>query len=180
MANLDITPDHICLSAKGVPCKTSSSIKDMVSETTLMFIASPSLLPTQVMTHELCHTFGMKHCYYFECAMNESSSIEQAARQPLFLCPVCLRKLHKALRFNILERFRMLAIQCQKLNQVVKDCSESIIRQRCEEDPQQGLEVEADGAVSMAGGDVTEHLQYFRQATEWLENSIASLSQFAE
>lgn len=74
----------------------------------------------------------------------------------------------------------MLAIQCQKLNQVVKDCSESIVRQQCEEDLQQGLEVEADGAVSMAGGGITEHSQYFRRATEWLENSIASLSQFAE
>lgn len=75
----------------------------------------------------------------------------------------------------------MLAIQCQKLNQVVKDCCEAVVvRQQYEEDMQQGLEVEADGAVSLAGGDIAEHLQYFRQAIEWLEACIASLSQFAE
>ena len=77
----------------------------------------------------------------------------------------------------------MLAIQCQKLNQVVKDCSQAVVvRQQNEEDMQQGLEVEADGAVtvSLAGGDIAEHLQYFRQAIEWLEACIASLSQFAE
>ena len=73
----------------------------------------------------------------------------------------------------------MLAIQCQQLNQVVKDCSEVVVvRQEYEEDMQQRLEVEADGAVSLAGGDVAE--QHFRKATEWLEQIIASLSQFAE
>ena len=50
----------------------------------------------------------MKHCYYFQCAMNESSSIEQAAAQPLFLCPVCLRKLKKLLRFDIFKRYDLL------------------------------------------------------------------------
>ena len=77
----------------------------------------------------------------------------------------------------------MLAIQCQKLNQVVKDCSQAVVvGQQNEEDMQQGLEVEADGAVtvSLAEGGIAEHLQYFRQAIEWLEACIASLSQFAE
>lgn len=50
----------------------------------------------------------MKHCYYFSCAMNESSSIEEAASQPLFLCPVCLRKLKKMLRFDIFQRYDLL------------------------------------------------------------------------
>ena len=57
--------------------------------------------------------FGLQHCYYFECALNESSSIAEAERQPLFLCPVCLRKLHKVLKFDVAERYRLLH---QKLN----------------------------------------------------------------
>ena len=51
----------------------------------------------------------MAHCSYFTCAMNESKSILQAENQPLFLCPVCLRKLQKALGFNIIERYRALS-----------------------------------------------------------------------
>lgn len=62
----------------------------------------------QVMTHELCHIFGIKHCYYFQCSLNDSSSISEAATQPLFTCPVCLKKLRKSLQFNTLERYRTL------------------------------------------------------------------------
>ena len=51
----------------------------------------------------------MAHCSYFTCAMNESKSILQAENQPLFLCPVCLRKLQKAVGFNVIERYRALS-----------------------------------------------------------------------
>lgn len=72
----------------------------------------------RVMTHEICHVLGMKHCFYYRCAMNESSSIDEAINQPLFLCPVCLRKLHKALHFDILQRYVHLQHKCQELLQV--------------------------------------------------------------
>ena len=51
--------------------------------------------------------------------MNESSSIQQAVVQPLFLCPVCLRKLHKVLKFDIEERYKGLASQCLELERIV-------------------------------------------------------------
>lgn len=153
----------------------------------------PSLFLTQVMTHELCHTFGMKHCYYFECAMNESSSIEEAARQPLFLCPVCLRKLQRALRFSVLERLRALVLQCQDLHQVVKGSSEAVrVEHRCTEEEErltgrQQTSVASKAAdhimestVSVNVDGTAEHLEYFRQAIEWLKDSIASLLQFTE
>lgn len=63
---------------------------------------------SQVMTHEISHMFGLQHCYYFECALNESSSIAEAEQQPLFLCPVCLRKLHKVLKFDVAKRYHLL------------------------------------------------------------------------
>ena len=38
----------------------------------------------------------MAHYSYFAWAVNESKSVLEAENQPLFLCPVCLRKLQKA------------------------------------------------------------------------------------
>jgi len=125
-------------------------------------------------------------------AMNESSSIEEAARQPLFLCPVCLRKLQRALRFSILERLRALVLQCQELHQVVKDSSEAVrVEHRCTEEEElltgrQQTPVASKAAdhtestVSVNVDGTAEHLEYFRQALEWLKDSIASLLQFTE
>ena len=62
----------------------------------------------QVVSHEVCHLFGLSHCEYFHCAMNESSSVEEAMSQPLFLCPVCLRKLHQVCGFDVTERYQEL------------------------------------------------------------------------
>ena len=68
-------------------------------------------------SHEICHVFGMSHCAYFACAMNESKSVLQAEYQPLVLCPVCLRKLQKALDFDIVERYKAL---CSFLDSLIK------------------------------------------------------------
>lgn len=60
----------------------------------------------KVFSHELCHLFGLGHCEYFHCSMNESGSMAEAFSQPLFLCPVCLRKLQYACDFEILQRYK--------------------------------------------------------------------------
>ncbi len=84
------------------------------------------VLYVQVVTHEMCHVFGLSHCYFFDCCMNESSSIEAAITQPLFLCPVCLRKLHKVLRFDLVERYRAMAVQCMELHEVMcRSCDQA-------------------------------------------------------
>jgi archaemetzincin len=85
-----------------------------------------SFLFPQVMSHELCHIFGLKHCYYFNCAMNESASIAEAATQPLFLCPVCLRKMHKVVGFNPLERYRQMLQVIKQLHSAVMEASPKI------------------------------------------------------
>ena len=80
------------------------------------------------MIHEVCHLFGMHHCTFFACLMNESSNVSQAQNQPLFLCPVCLRKLHKFLKFTIVPRYqrlkdfleRQLSVSCN--NKTDKSC----------------------------------------------------------
>lgn len=40
--------------------------------------------------------------------MNESNSVPEAVDQPLFLCPVCLRKLHQHCGFDVVERYQDL------------------------------------------------------------------------
>ncbi|KAK3718285.1 hypothetical protein QZH41_010095, partial [Actinostola sp. cb2023] len=62
----------------------------------------------KVISHELGHVFGITHCVYFACAMNESSSVLEAVNQPLFLCPVCLRKVQRAAGFDVTERYLKL------------------------------------------------------------------------
>ena len=52
--------------------------------------------------------------------MNESNSIVQAAQQPLFLCPICLRKLHKVIKFDLKDRYLHLAHQCNTLRELLQ------------------------------------------------------------
>ena len=66
----------------------------------------------KVMTHEICHMFGIKHCIYYSCAMNGSMHSEEAARRPAHLCPVCLLKLHHCLKFPLRARYQSLASVC--------------------------------------------------------------------
>eukprot|EP00794_Sanderia_malayensis_P018269 gene18269-20089_t len=59
-------------------------------------------------THEVCHIFGLSHCNFYECAMNSSRLISEVDEQPIFLCPICLRKLQKFLKFRLCERYRKM------------------------------------------------------------------------
>lgn len=63
----------------------------------------------KVMSHETAHMFGITHCLHYECNMNGSNSMYETDAQPLHLCPVDLRKLHHATRFDVRERYRRLA-----------------------------------------------------------------------
>ncbi|XP_072172134.1 archaemetzincin-1-like [Diadema setosum] len=69
----------------------------------------------RVSSHELCHLFGLSHCVFFSCAMNESKSAEEALTQPLFLCPICLRKVQKFLNFDLRSRYRALLDMCRRV-----------------------------------------------------------------
>ncbi|PKK90334.1 MAG: hypothetical protein CVV64_10235 [Candidatus Wallbacteria bacterium HGW-Wallbacteria-1] len=62
----------------------------------------------QVLFHEMVHMFGVYHCVHFNCLMNGSNSMEETDSQPLFLCPVCLRKLHHLAKFNPETRYEKL------------------------------------------------------------------------
>lgn len=64
-----------------------------------------SIFLLQVLAHETCHVFYLAHCVFYDCLMNESSSVTEAINQPLFLCPICIRKLQKVCKFDILKRY---------------------------------------------------------------------------
>lgn len=62
----------------------------------------------KVLTHEMGHMFGIAHCIYYECNMNGANHLAEADATPMHLCPVCLRKLHHALRFEPAKRYSAL------------------------------------------------------------------------
>ena len=62
----------------------------------------------KVLTHEMGHMFGIRHCVHFECNMNGANHLAEADSTPMHLCPVCLRKLHHANRFDPVARYDLL------------------------------------------------------------------------
>jgi archaemetzincin len=67
-----------------------------------------------VMSHEIGHMFGIPHCVSFACNMNGSNSLEESDRQPMHLCPVCLRKLYLAHGFDPEARYEALEEQYRR------------------------------------------------------------------
>ncbi|MFO0744132.1 MAG: archaemetzincin [Myxococcota bacterium] len=53
-----------------------------------------------LMAHEVGHTFGLRHCVYYDCLMNAVDSLYELDEHPALPCPVCLRKLYTALGFD--------------------------------------------------------------------------------
>jgi archaemetzincin len=64
----------------------------------------------KVLAHESGHMFGMEHCVYLLCIMNGSNHLAETDASPVHLCPVCLRKLHDSVGFDIVERYRALEV----------------------------------------------------------------------
>jgi archaemetzincin len=62
----------------------------------------------KVLVHETAHMFSLAHCPYFRCAMNGSNHLQEIDARPLFLCPVCLRKLQFIIGFDIVNRYQKL------------------------------------------------------------------------
>jgi archaemetzincin len=63
----------------------------------------------RLVVHEAGHAFGLVHCIEYACVMNGSNSLDEADRQPLRLCPPCLRKLQWNRGFDVLRRYEALA-----------------------------------------------------------------------
>jgi archaemetzincin len=62
----------------------------------------------KLVVHEICHLLGVDHCIFYMCCMNGSGHLDEDFKQPMYLCPVDLRKLHKLCGFDIMHRYRQL------------------------------------------------------------------------
>lgn len=62
-----------------------------------------------VVTHEMCHMFGMGHCTR-ECLMRVSTNMLEADNRPLHLCPPCLTQLRSLVSFD--EAVRAAELRC--------------------------------------------------------------------
>ena len=60
----------------------------------------------KLIVHEIAHLMGVDHCVWFSCCMNGSGHIAEDFKQPMFLCPVDLRKLQTLCGFDILSRYQ--------------------------------------------------------------------------
>ena len=62
----------------------------------------------KLMAHEIGHMFAITHCIHSHCVMNGSNTLEETDLSPLHPCPLCLRKLHEIVGFDVVERERKL------------------------------------------------------------------------
>lgn len=69
----------------------------------------------EVLLHETCHMFGMSHCIYYKCLVNGSNNLEESDRQPMHLCPICLRKLQHSVGFDVVDRDKELLKEYRRL-----------------------------------------------------------------
>jgi len=65
-------------------------------------------------SHEIGHMFSLAHCIFYECNMNGSNHRRESDERPLWLCPVCLKKLHWAVGLDMKKRFKELAEFCDR------------------------------------------------------------------
>jgi archaemetzincin len=72
-----------------------------------------------IAVHETGHVLTMQHCTAHRCLMNGCNSQEERDRNPLYPCPVCLRKLCWNLQVEPVPYLRRLKKFCNKhgLNQ---------------------------------------------------------------
>lgn len=59
----------------------------------------------KVVIHEIGHLFGLPHCLFYSCSMNGSNHLQESDARPMHLCPVCLRKLHHSIGFDVIDRY---------------------------------------------------------------------------
>ena len=67
----------------------------------------------KIAAHETGHMLTMQHCTAFRCLMNGSNHQTESDSQPLYPCPVCLRKLMWNLQVDAVAYLRRLAAFCE-------------------------------------------------------------------
>ena len=68
----------------------------------------------KVLTHELTHIFGLRHCINYVCLMNGANHVGELERQPLVECPCCAKKLCCTWSWDMKKRYGDLAAISEK------------------------------------------------------------------
>jgi archaemetzincin len=67
----------------------------------------------KILLHEVGHLFGLSHCIYYICLMNGANHEVEMDRQTLYICPVCLHKLHSTLQFDVRQMYETFVNLCE-------------------------------------------------------------------
>lgn len=59
----------------------------------------------KVVSHELGHIFGLKHCINFQCLLNGANHLGELNRQVLYECPSCTKKLQYSFGWDLQRRY---------------------------------------------------------------------------
>jgi archaemetzincin len=62
----------------------------------------------QLLIYEIAHLFGLSNCIFYACSLNGSHHLQESDSRPMHVCPICLRKLHYCIDFDIMARYRNL------------------------------------------------------------------------
>lgn len=84
----------------------------------------------KLMAHEVGHMFAIEHCVHSHCVMNGSNNLEETDRSPLHPCPMCLRKLHEIVGFDVVKREQRLSEFYRALGLITEadDCDRRLAR----------------------------------------------------
>eukprot|EP00164_Ancoracysta_twista_P008872 GFYU01012953.1.p1 GENE.GFYU01012953.1~~GFYU01012953.1.p1 ORF type:complete len:543 (-),score=80.49 GFYU01012953.1:1219-2847(-) len=86
-----------------------------------------------ILTHEVCHLFGLMHCIYFKCIMNGASVNLEDFGHPMFLCPVCLHKLRQSITFDDRDRYSNLLTCLSELEELHFNAESNWLMSRIQE-----------------------------------------------
>ena len=96
--------DSAPLAALTVPTDGKTPIGAAVEAATPFVISRPSQCSRlflarfcRTVSHEMGHCLSIDHCVYYACVMQGTATIAEDARQPPYLCPVCLEKVSAGL-----------------------------------------------------------------------------------
>jgi len=105
----EIPKDAYCVMAvtlqKLVPGKFLVSMRRRIGVASL--VREELLGAIKLVGRGFCKLIGMEWCVYFNCLMRWAEEKDTHTTAP-DLCPVCLRKLHWTIGFDIMERYRQL------------------------------------------------------------------------
>jgi archaemetzincin len=74
----------------------------------------------KIAMHETAHMFSMRHCTKYECLMSGTNSLEETDRRPMDVCPECVAKFSWALKYDLSERYKNLAVFWKKQNRLTE------------------------------------------------------------